>query len=425
MGRIVVAASPLAGHVVPMLRIGAHLRDVGHDVVFITAPEYRDDVDRAQLRLEPLGPAARIQTPPQSCLPMPGLLRRYLFGMAEIHATFVAPLTAQWQALRRVMAAGPVDAVLADVAFTGVLPLVLGEQPRPRVFAVGVGPLTITSSDAPHFGMAWQPRPHADYAVMNEVVRRFLMGHVHGRLDDALIGNATRGLPVSLVDWPRLADRMFQLTVPAFEYPRRDLPATVQFVGPVLPDLLDDFEPPSWWDAVVAAPKVVHVTQGTFDNRNLDQLIWPTLRALDGTDAVVVATTGLPPDERQFVDLPPNAFVTNWIPYSVLLPQVDVMITNGGYGGVQHALRHGIPLIVAGESSDKAEVAARVAYTGVGVDLRTAAPTSRRIRAAVAEVFGSSSYRGAAIRIGIDIVESDALAAIDGVVTAAATAPDH
>jgi UDP:flavonoid glycosyltransferase YjiC (YdhE family) len=48
------------------------------------------------------------------------------------------------------------------------------------------------------------------------------------------------------------------------------------------------------------------------------------------------------------------------------------MITNGGYGGVQHALRHGVPVIVAGETADKAEVAARVQYTGAGIDLGTA-----------------------------------------------------
>src|SRR4051812_49851187 len=71
--------------------------------------------------------------------------------------------------------------------------------------------------------------------------------------------------------------------------------------------------------------------------------------------------------------------------HSVLMPHVDVMITNGGYGGVQHAIRYGIPVVVAGESADKAEVAARVEYAGVGVNLGTAHPTPDRIAAAVRE----------------------------------------
>jgi UDP:flavonoid glycosyltransferase YjiC (YdhE family) len=42
-----------------------------------------------------------------------------------------------------------------------------------------------------------------------------------------------------------------------------------------------------------------------------------------------------------------------------LLPHVDAMVTNGGYGGVQQALAHGVPLVVTGDSEDKPEVAAR------------------------------------------------------------------
>jgi UDP:flavonoid glycosyltransferase YjiC (YdhE family) len=59
------------------------------------------------------------------------------------------------------------------------------------------------------------------------------------------------------------------------------------------------------------------------------------------------------------------------------------MITNGGYGGVHHALSYGIPVVVAGETSDKAEVAARVEHAGVGLNLGTANPSADQIAAAV------------------------------------------
>ena len=49
-----------------------------------------------------------------------------------------------------------------------------------------------------------------------------------------------------------------------------------------------------------------------------------------------------------------------------LLPKTDVFLTNGGYGGVQLALRHGLPIVVTGGQEDKPEVAARVAWAGVG-----------------------------------------------------------
>ena len=58
------------------------------------------------------------------------------------------------------------------------------------------------------------------------------------------------------------------------------------------------------------------------------------------------------------------------------------MVTNGGYGGVQQALAHGVPLVVAGDSEDKPEVAARVRWSGVGIDLRRGDPSPAQLATA-------------------------------------------
>ena len=57
--------------------------------------------------------------------------------------------------------------------------------------------------------------------------------------------------------------------------------------------------------------------------------------------------------------MPDNVRVAEMLPYSELLPKTDLMVTNGGYGGVQMALANGVPLVVAGAREDKPEVAAR------------------------------------------------------------------
>jgi UDP:flavonoid glycosyltransferase YjiC (YdhE family) len=398
-----------------MMRIGAHLRKSGHDVIVVSAPDFRDDVERAGLRLVPLGPDARVRPPvrPQ-LIPLPNLLRRYLLGLAELESTFVSPLAAQYNALDQVLTEEPVDVVLADLTFTGVLPLLLRDRPRPAVFTIGVGPITLSSADTPPFGMAWAPRPGMDYDGVHRVVQGIMLRGVQKSLNRELEALGARPSPVGIVDWPRLADRLVQLTVPAFEYPRRDLPGSVDFVGPVLPDEMEDFDAPDWWPEVLAARTVVHVTQGTFDNHDHDRLIGATVSALEDTDIVVVATTGRP---HECTDMPPNVFIAEWLPYGALLPHVDVMITNGGYGGVQHALRYGIPLIVAGQSSDKAEVAARVAYTGVGVNLGTDAPSPARIKIAVEQVLARPEYGAAAQLVGSDIVGSHALDSIASMVS--------
>ena len=427
MARYLLAASPLLGHVLPMLRIGADLRRRGHDVCLLTGAEFAERITKAGLHPATLPPQARVyrrSSPPGlTHVRLPAMLRRYLSGRAELQSVFIAPLIGQYCALQALLRRQRTDAVLVDIAFTGALPLLLTDGPRPPVLVCGVGPLTLSSCDTPPFGAALRPDPSVNYTDLTRLVHRTLFANTTKRLNQALKAVNVGPSPVFLSDWPRLADRLLQLTVPSFEYARRDLPSTVNFTGPVVPDSPDGFDPPTWWDQLTTTRRTVLVTQGTWDNVDLDQLIGPTLRALaDRRDLLVIATTGgapLPPPNGHF---PANAHVTDYLPYPLLLPHVDVMITNGGYGGVQHALRHGVPVIVAGETADKAEVAARVEYTGAGIDLGTARPTPAVISTAVNRILTTDNHRIAAQRIGHDLAVSTAL---DNIADILANLPDQ
>jgi UDP:flavonoid glycosyltransferase YjiC (YdhE family) len=103
--------------------------------------------------------------------------------------------------------------------------------------------------------------------------------------------------------------------------------------------------------------------------------------------------------------LPDNARAAEFLPYEQLLPRTDVVVSNGGFGGVQQALSYGLPLVVAGATEDKPEVAARVAWSGAGVNLRTGAPSPARVRRAVRSVLTEPRYRGAAQRLQLEIAE--------------------
>ena len=81
-------------------------------------------------------------------------------------------------------------------------------------------------------------------------------------------------------------------------------------------------------------------------------------------------------------------------------------MTNGGYGGVHHALRHGVPVVVAGKTEDKAEVAARVAWTGTGVRLRTSTPRPAQVRRAVRRLLDDPAYARASAALGERIAAS-------------------
>jgi UDP:flavonoid glycosyltransferase YjiC (YdhE family) len=203
------------------------------------------------------------------------------------------------------------------------------------------------------------------------------------------VGPLSMTLFDSVVD---LADAYLQLTVPSFEFPR-DIPPSVHFVG--TPPIIPDQAPlPSWADDLDGSRKVVLVTQGTLANHNFGLLIGPTLAALaHEPDLLVVATAGGRPIDAIPGPIPGNARLSRYLPFEWILPAADVFVTNGGYGSVNQALSFGIPLVTAGLTEDKADVNARVAWSGVGVDLASNEPTPQALRKAVRTVLDKPDYR--------------------------------
>ena len=192
-----------------------------------------------------------------------------------------------------------------------------------------------------------------------------------------------------------------QFTVRSFEYARSDEPSTVAFVGP-LSATGSRASLPEWWADLDGTRPVIHVTQGTVANTDYDQVIAPALRALADDDVLVVVTTGgrpvstLPP-------LPVNARAATYLLYDELLPRTSVFVTNGGYGGVQHALRYGVPIVATGGKEDKPEVGARIAWSGVGRRIRSERPTPRALRRDILAVLNQPRYRQAARRVAADM----------------------
>jgi UDP:flavonoid glycosyltransferase YjiC (YdhE family) len=274
----------------------------------------------------------------------------------------------------------------------------------------------ITSRDTAPSGMGLPPSRTALGRLRNRALtllsQKVLLRQSQQAANYLLDHMNSRPLPTFILDSGLLADRYISPTVPEFDYPRSDLPAHVRYVGAVHPAPTSGFRLPPWWAELDGERPVVHVTQGTIDNADLGRLVEPTIEALGREDIVVVATTGGRDVSQLKVDLPANTFVAEYIPHDLLLPMVDVMVTNGGYGAVQRALSMGVPLVVAGNTEDKPEVAARVAWTGAGVNLRTGTPTQSAVRAAVREVLGDNRYLEAARTLEAAFARRDGVAEI-------------
>jgi len=197
---------------------------------------------------------------------------------------------------------------------------------------------------------------------------------------------------------------IMHISTPLFEYPRSNQPGHFHFIGPILPEPDFAYQPPRWWSDLNGSEPVILVNQGTIA-KNLYDLIIPTIEGLKGQQMLVVA---VPVEEGRLGDLPEHVRAEPFIPFGHLLPYVDVMVTNGGYGGTQMALAHGIPLVVAGETEDKMEVAARVEWSGAGINLRKQRPSPGEVRDAVKEVLLNPVYRENAKRIQSDFAKYDA-----------------
>jgi UDP:flavonoid glycosyltransferase YjiC (YdhE family) len=406
MTRVLLLSSPIFGHVSPMLALGRGLRGRGHEVTLLTGSKYAASAAGAGLDFLPLPPEVDYDDADlESWLPRRQHRTRIAAGRYDITGLFVRPLGAQHRAVTRALALRSYDAVVADTAFLGVLPLLTGAGARPPVFGVSITPLALTSADCAPFGSGMAPGRTAAARLRNRQID-FLLRHgplkpLQQSLDGQLAALGQPPCPVGYFDVAALFDRTFHLSVPGLEYPRRDLPASIVFTGPLppgRPDLVCDA-----WSPPPGDTPIVHVTQGTFANADLTALLVPCLEALADEPVRVVATTGGRPVDRVLEllggRLPANAQLAELVPYADLLPHTAAVVTNGGWGGVQQALAHGVPVVVAGASEEKPEVAARVAWSGAGLDLRTGRPSPRRLRNAVRAVLDRPRHRAAAARL--------------------------
>lgn len=405
MARFLICTHPITGHVNPPLEIARVLVERGHEVRFYTGKKFKAKVEATGAQFAPMVRAYDYDDSDYDAA-FPG--RSSLKGINQIKfdfkRVFIEPGPDQAEDVREILREWPADAVLSDPAFVGASILYdRGEIKNWSVFNISV--LGLPSKDVPPFGIGMLP----DYSALGKVKNRtitFMANKVIFKDVNAFLAETMRKVGLPPRTFAPVASPMLYLqpSVPAIEYPRSDLIASAHFIGPVLPQFRGEFDPPAWWADVTNAKKpVVLVTQGTVAT-DASELILPTLRALANEDVIVVATTG---GKDLGEAIPANARVARFIPFNQLMPHVAAMVTNGGYGGVMFALASGVPVICAGTTEDKPEVGNRMAYTGVGVNLKTNRPTEAQVRDAVKKVLADAQYRANARKVQAELARHD------------------
>jgi UDP:flavonoid glycosyltransferase YjiC (YdhE family) len=430
MSSVLIASVPIHGHVGPLLGIARTLVERGDRVRFLTGARFAGLVTATGAEHIPLPPEAdyddRLDW--DEVYPERARLSGPRAAAHDIEHIMIRPAAAQRAGVLAAHAVEPADVLLAEPAFAGAAFLV--EDPaadRPPIVMCGVLPLMIVSRDTAPFALGLKPLPgpmgHVRNALLTKLLDRLVYAGAKKLADDINTEIHGRPLPFAPFDWPRHADAAVQFTVPEFEYPRSDAPANLYFAGPL--SATGSTAPiPDWWEDMDGTRPVVHVTQGTIANKDFTQLVGPALEALAGEDVlVVVATGGRPLDELP--PLPDNARAAVFLPYDDLLPRADVFVTNGGYGGVQYALRYGVPVVATGGKEDKPEVGARIEWSGVGQRFRAEQVRPAQLRGAVRAVLNDDRYRTAARAMADRMATIDGMAVLAGVIDKVSSRPSH
>ncbi len=409
MSHILVAVTPIPGHVNPLFAVAEHLKKRGHHVIFQCSDAYRERAESAGLEFVPLLGLANYdhrrmeEAFPGRTTTEPGMPQL----VYDLKHVFGDTILDQFKGIRQVMDTQEIDVVLTDHAFIGTFPMLLGpREERPFVIACGVIPYMKHIPEASAFT---GPDTTAEGLLRNAEHNRMFDESVRPGVDhmsDVLERCGSSRIPGNSLDaLYTLPDVFLQFTVEEFEYPSSVRPKNLHFVGPIVTK--SNAEEPAWLEKLDGSKPVVFVTQGTIANSDFNQLVIPAIAGLAGEDVQVVATAG--GGDSAKIQSAANAIVERYIPYELVLQKADVFITNGGYGGVQQALRFGVPVVSGGATEDKPFVSARVQWSGAGIDLKTGTPTAEQIRVSVREVLEDGRYRMRAAELQQNFAARDGL----------------
>jgi UDP:flavonoid glycosyltransferase YjiC (YdhE family) len=354
--RALFVASPMVGHVQPLLPLAAALADAGHDVVLATGPEGLAAARSGGLDVRDAAPGLRV---------MPVFLSR----------AFAHPLQA------RRAAAGEER----EPGFVGVLFAALGAR-------MADGVLRLADE--------WQP----------DVVVQEALAAV------GALAAARRRVPLVIVNMTFFdAEKLFAVTATrlgtvARRHGLEHMPHPAEVLGTAPPSLVGDRRGrpmrfvPVPGDGVAPddltrpgdRPRII-VSRSTVADPRPDRLMSRVVQAAAGMDVEVVLAR---PDKHvSRSPLPANVRTTGWLPFPVVFPAAAATVHHGGAGTILTALAAGIPQLVTPGAGDRTVNGELVAARGVGL----ATPTEQITAAHLERLIGDPSLQEASREVADEI----------------------
>ena len=361
--RVLFTASPLVGHVFPMLPLMHAAREAGHEVVLATGAEMVPDLRRRGFTTWTVGP---------------GIAE----AIAELRQASEAPAASPGEQLGR-------DAV--------------------HLFA---RPSARRARDLIPRATAWRPD-----VVISEITE--LAGREAASVTGAL--PVTHGFGTHVPDTLAFAGVMLDHVSSELGTPnRRHAFETGIYVDPCPPGLQSgqlgqmDVRPvrpsvgrtdpedrlPQQFLELPDRP-LVYVTLGTVFND--PELVRSVLDAVADLPISIAVTTGPGTDPSILGPRPANVAAAPFVPQALLMPLASAVVSHTGSGTMLGALASGLPQVCLPRGADQFANADRVQSIGAGVRLLPDDVTAQSLRAAVTAVLDDPAYARAAAAVKTEI----------------------
>jgi N-glycosyltransferase StaG len=395
VGRFLHTVWPFPTHVQPNLAVARALSERGHDVAFYTGPDAAGVVASEGFRVFPfravdgaeVGRALDSITSRRGSPHSRGLLwRRFLLETVPAQLADIEAVRADWSP----------DVLVCDLAMWGPILVTAESSSIPAAVLSHLAFCMLPGAMGPVPGVVLPPprgamaRLHARLAAglmhvvahgLRRTASRIRSDHGLARLGTTVTGHGGK-MGLYLVP-----------SVPELDYSRRDLPASVHYVGPCLWGGPGPDAALGWPEGAEAGGRRVLVVEGNLHGGD-PELPRLAARALVGPGLQSVILLGERREAEAAASLAgaSESRVGRGLPSRPLLDGADVVVTSGNSDATLAALAAARPVLVMPRLWDQGELAWRVADAGAGLRLRRGARTPEAFREAVERVAATPSF---------------------------------
>jgi len=381
-----IISPPVSGHIHPFGALGRELIERGHRVSFIHMPDLAEKIRSEGLEFIQIGDSDH----PAGSLPKSLSTLASLQGFAALRFTIAAVRKTTEMFFRdapNVIRKAGIVALLVDQTEPagGTIAEHLG---LPFVTVCCALALNREATVPPPF-TAWSYSSSAWTGLRNQVgygVSRIVMKPIAD-----LVSGYRKGWNLPRHKAPEQSfSTLAQISQQpaAFDFPRRQLPPTFHYVGP----LRKPHRPaiPFPWERLDNRP-IIYASLGTLQNRK-EQVFHCFAQACKDLDVQLVITHGNGLDQNFISTLPGDPIVVGYAPQLEVLSRAQLTLTHAGLNTVLDSLTFGVPLVAVPITYEQPAIASRIRWAGAGQVMTLAALNPQRLRTAIEEVLGNTTF---------------------------------